>query len=236
MKHLNAVFTLLLDSPSLNPAKILNRPIRMFFLFLSSIMLSGCGRLGTIPYSPSTTPEAWLNTHPHVKLSLGALEFILMEPTSSFLVYSLGVLAVVVGLHFLRIRENHRSRLWWGIALLLWGIGALLAGTSYQAFSYEIKCAGRDACSWTSWWEVCYLLFTVASVNAMMMGVRHSSAGDVMKKALSVYAVMNTALYSVALPGRGLHSEQAHGILRAHGLIFRAELCRLFCHQLDTVP
>ena len=202
MKRFNAVFTLLLDGPSLTPVKILGRPKSLFLCFFSSLVTSGCGRLGTIPYSPTTTPGAWLNAHPHVKLSLGALEFMLMEPTSSFLVYSLGVLAVVVGVYFLRIRENHRSRLWWGIALLLWGIGALLAGTSYQAFSYEIKCAGRDVCSWTSWWEVYYLLFTVASVNAMMMGVRHSSAGGVMKKALPVYAVMNTALYSaVCLAG-----------------------------------
>ena len=119
-----------------------------------------------------------------------------MEPTSSLLVYLLGLVAIVVGFYFLRIRDNHQSRLWWGIALLLWGIGALLGGTDYQALSYELKCAGKKVCSYISWVEIYYYLISIASINAMVIAVAYSSAGKVMARTLPAYAAMNTALYS----------------------------------------
>jgi hypothetical protein len=163
---------------------------------LSVLPLLARGRLATIPYSPERTPETWLEKHPHVNVSLGSWGFVLTEPSSSLLVYSLGFLAIVLGFYFFRIRDNHQSRLWWGIALMLWGIGALLGGTDYQALSYELKCAGKEACSYVSWVEIYYYLASIASVNAMVLAVAHSSAGNVMRRVLPVYAVANAALYS----------------------------------------
>ena len=168
----------------------------LFSIPLSVIPLFRWNRLDTIPYSPETTPQAWLDNHPHVNVSLGSWGFVLTEPTSTLLVYSLGLLAIVLGLYFLRIRDNHQSRLWWGIALLLWGIGALLGGTDYQALSYELKCAGKEVCSYISWVEIYYYLVSIASISAMVIAVAHSSAGNAMRRVLSVYAATNAALYS----------------------------------------
>ena len=163
---------------------------------LSVIPLCRWSRLDTVPYSPETTPGAWLDNRPHVDVSLGSWEFVLTEPISTLLVYALGLLAIAVGLYFLRIRDSHQSRLWWGISLLLWGVGALLGGTDYQALSYELKCAGKEVCSYISWVEIYYYLASIASVNAMVVAVAHSSAGNVMRRVLPVYAAVNVALYS----------------------------------------
>jgi len=174
------------------------KPAKHHLLCLLSLMiLAGCSRLGTIPYFPETSPEKWLNTHPHIHVSLGSLDFLLMEPTSTFLVYFLGFLAMIIGGYFLRIRGNYKSRLWWGIALLLWGIGALLGGTDYQALSYELKCAGKDVCSHISWVEIYYSMVSIASINAMVMAVACSSAKGATKKLLAAYALVNTAVYFV---------------------------------------
>lgn len=196
MKYFNALFTFLPTNSAFSIKKIFKSPKHHLFWFLSLMTLSGCSRLGTITYSPETTPEAWLNTHPHTHISLGSLNFVFMEPTSTFLVYLLGFLAMIIGVYFLRIRGNYKSRLWWGIALLLWGIGAILGGTDYQSLSYELKCVGKEVCSYISWVEIYYYLVSIVSINAMVMAVAHSSAEGVMKRALPIYAAVNTVVYS----------------------------------------
>jgi hypothetical protein len=162
-------------------------------------LLTACGRLDTLPYDPPQTPASWLVIQPYAELHLGAQTVIFVQPSTSAIVYFLGLLTIGVGLYFLRIRSGQQSRLWWGIALLLWGLGALLAGTSYEAFSYAIKCAGREACLWTSWWEIAYLLVTVWSVDAMLMAVAYSSTTGSLRKGLSIYALANTAVYFILL-------------------------------------
>ncbi len=163
------------------------------------LFLSACGRLNTIPYNPLQTPTTWLQIQPFLNIKLGANEIVLVQPSTTTIVYLLGILTIVSGLYFLKIRAHQQSRLWWGIALLLWGVGALLAGTSYEAFSYAIKCAGREACLWTSWWEIGYLLFTVWSVDAMTMAMAQSSTFGRLRKVLSAYALGNAVIYLILI-------------------------------------
>lgn len=157
---------------------------------------AGCGRLDSIPYRPPQTPDSWLRLQPFTDLTIGSHHLVLVQPSSTVFVYLLGLLAAGIGLTCLRGREQHPAMRWWGIALLLWGLGALLAGTSYQAFSYEIKCAGRAFCSWTSWWEVTYLVLSVASVSAVMVAVAHACTTGRWRRALSRYALVMLALYA----------------------------------------
>lgn len=133
---------------------------------------------------------------------IASQDILIIQPSTTIIVYLLGVLAIGAGLYFLRIRDNHLSRLWWGIALLLWGFGALLAGTSYEAFSYQLKCAGREVCIWTSWWEVTYLVLSVASLDATLIAGAYACTAGKLRKALMIYAVINVVLYtSITLTG-----------------------------------
>jgi len=154
-------------------------------------------RLKSIKYTdPELTPENWSAVQPCKKVRILSKDMVLTQPTSTFLVYALGIQTIIVGLYFLCIQDGELSRQWWGISLLLWGIGALLAGTSYQAFAYEIKCSGRQSCSWSSWWEVIYLMFQQVSMNAMLVAVLYSCTDEgVMRTVLLTYALLSSIVY-----------------------------------------
>jgi hypothetical protein len=180
--------------------------MKRFFSLFSALgilpLLAGCGRLATIPMSPETSPEQWLATHPHLNIEIFSRALVLAKPSSSAIVYFLALVTLAAGFVFLRGREDQKSKTWWGIALLLWGIGTVLAGTSYQAFAWEIKCAGQETCSWTSWFEVLYMIFEVASVNAMVYAVAWSTLNERHRAWVRVYVLANTGIYLVvALAG-----------------------------------
>ena len=85
------------------------------------------------------------------------------------------------------------------MALLLWGAGALLAGTSYEGLSYHLKCAGREVCLWTTWWELGYLILSAASINAMLLAQAYAGAQGRGRRVMSGYALAHTTLYAGAV-------------------------------------
>ena len=175
------------------------RKIIPFLLAVTGLLLAGCSSLAEIPYSPEQTAETWLEMQPYAELEFAAGSVVLVQPSTTAIVYLLGVITIGAGVYFLRIRGAERSRLWWGIALLLWGAGALFAGSSYEAFSYQLKCVGREVCTWTHWMEIVYLVLSVASVDAMLAAVAYSSASGKGRKRLLAYAAANLAMYLVVV-------------------------------------
>jgi hypothetical protein len=159
---------------------------------------SAFSRLKSIRYAdPQLTPDNWCEFQPCTTIKLASKGIILTQPSSTFFVYLLGILTIGVGLSFVRLRGDELSRLWWGISLLLWGIGVLLAGTSYQAFGYHIKCAGQETCSWTSWWEVVYLVFQQVSVDALLVAIAYSCTEGTVHTLLLGVALLSAVVYTI---------------------------------------
>ena len=146
---------------------------------------------------PQLTPENWCECQPCVTIKLASKDVVLTQPSSILFVYLLGILTIGVGLSFWWLRGDQVSRLWWAISLLLWGIGALLAGTSYQAFGYQIKCTGQETCAWTSWWEVVYLMLQQVSMDALLVAIAYSCTKGTLQMALLGYALLIAAAYVI---------------------------------------
>jgi hypothetical protein len=171
----------------------MNQP---FLFAVTTAISSAFNRLKSIRCTdPKLTPENWCEFQPCVTIKLASKDVILTQPSSTFFVYFLGILTIGVGLYFWWLRGDQVSRLWWGISLLLWGIGALLAGTSYQAFGYQIKCAGREICAWTSWWEVIYLMIQQVSMDALLVAIAYSCTKGMLQTVLLGYALLSAAVY-----------------------------------------
>ena len=161
---------------------------RFLFPIIGLLAASGCGRLETIPYSPSMTPDTWCALHHCVTVNIGPLNFVLTTPSSSAIVFLLGLVTLGAALYFFRIREGNRSRLWWGIGLLIWSAATFCAGVSYQAFGYEIKCAGREVCRWTSWWEVTYLILMIPTLSSLLIAEAFSCFAPAKRRVLFIIA------------------------------------------------
>ena len=165
-----------------------------FVFLLVLIILLYCNQLDTLLIFPAVTPEEWCVSQPCIEIDFFSIKIMLVQPSSTFFVYLLGFITIAIGIYLIKIKKNQKFISWWGIALLLWGIGAILAGTSYQALSYEIKCTGRAFCIWTSLWEIFYLIFSVGSVNAMLMA---QAQRDKWEKIMSGYAPANFVAYII---------------------------------------
>ena len=173
-------------------------------------------------FEPPTTAEQWCEIQPCFEI--GGVTF--TQPLGSVLVYLLALLWIAGGVYFWRIRDRQRSREWMALALVLGGIGAGLAGTSYQFLGYELKCAGRDLCLWTNWFEVAYMKLQAASGAAMLIAVAYACTTGTLRLWLVIYAVANTVVYiALATYGaltetRALISFELLMVFAAPGLLF----------------
>jgi uncharacterized membrane protein len=151
----------------------------------------------TLLLTPLTQPDQFLAGMPHVTLSLFGWHPVLIQPSSTILVYLLGLLMVALGIYFLAAQKEQKSRKYWGIGLILWGISAIAAGTSYQAFGYELKCRGRELCLFTDNFELVYMLLTAYSINFLVAATGYTSLGAVGRKRIIRFAIIDSIAYSL---------------------------------------
>lgn len=155
-------------------------------------------RLETLPHSDPTLDEArWQEIQPCRRYQFGSKSVFITQPSSSFWVYLLGILTTLIGGYFLVIAEGQMSRHLWGWSLILWGLGAIIAGTSYQAFGFQLKCQGRPNAIWTSWWEVIYLIFQQVSMNVMLVAVAYSNTSGWLLDLLTLIAIGLSIFYTL---------------------------------------
>jgi hypothetical protein len=154
---------------------------------------------GQLLMTPLISPEKFLSSMPHISISLFGNEKVLIQPSSTFFVYFLGFFMILIGVYFFITRNGKKSRKYWGIGIILWGISAIVAGTSYQAFGYELKCAGRDYCLYTSNFELVYMLLTAYCINFLVASTGYTSVGQVGQKRLLRFALIDSIVYSIYL-------------------------------------
>ncbi len=201
-------------------AKIFNRKLYHLIL-LSASFLSSC-KLDQLVYEPQTTPEAWNTIRPFVELG----GIVLNEPLGSFLVFLLAFLWILSGFYFLQKQNNQSSRKWFGIALILGGVGAAQAGISYQAFSYLLKCKGYDFCRLTNGFEVGYSVTQAISVSAMLSSVAIACTVGSLRKTIIGYCILNAVVYivftivGITQPNKTLLSFEVLMLFAVPGLLF----------------
>jgi hypothetical protein len=178
---------------------IKNPFLRKFFLLwvVLTLSLTSCSRLEQL--QSDNTPQQWLASHSHIVVKTGPFDFVFAEPSSTILVYGLGLVLLWAAWRFSVHKKDSRSGKLWALGLFVWAISTFSAGTSYQAFSYEIKCAGNDLCNWTSWWEIWYMALYVLSMGIIAAAVAFSSLTRQARKPFLIYLMLITLVYEVVL-------------------------------------
>lgn len=153
----------------------------LLFIFLPSNIL----------VEPNITPLDYLSGIPHALLFN---KWIIIVPSSTIIVYILGIQIIILGYLFIKDKKTL-----WGVSLLFWGLGTLLAGTSYQGLGYVLKCEGNEFCDFTSWFELSYLFTTALSIFVMALAFSYDFISKEKQKPLVTYAKSAIVVYTVLL-------------------------------------
>lgn len=141
--------------------------------------------------NPLITPENYLATKPYIELFN---RWIIIVPSSSLIVFILGVQILILSLFLIKVKQKL-----WGVSLLFWGVGTILAGMSYQTFGYELKCSGQTYCLFTSWFELAYLFTTAISISLMTFAFAHTFTKNKTNIYLIGYGKIALVVYTIIL-------------------------------------
>jgi len=165
------------------------------FLVIVILLITFFANFDGMKAVPFITGEEFLSSQPYITIG----DIVLTQPSSTVIVYILGIFIILLGIRFLKKKQDYISRKWWGISMIFWGIGAILAGTSYQAFGYQLKCVGVEYCNFTDWWEIMYLLLTAVSIGMLAIAMSHCVASGKTRKIMKMIAYISVPLYALIL-------------------------------------
>lgn len=143
--------------------------------------------------TPSLTAIEYLALKPYITIG----NMIIIVPSSTIIVYLLGIITIYVGIKLSKLEVSYKK--YWGISLILWGIGTILAGTSYQGLGYELKCSGQTFCLFTSWFELSYLYITALSIAFMAYAVAKKSLNSKYIDTYLTIIVIGFIFYTLSL-------------------------------------
>lgn len=169
--------------------KNLNKNALLMSLFSLGgfVVFSLFSRVDQIELLPPIDFVTYLESMPYHYIA--SLNVYFQQPFSSYLVFALGFVIIYIGVVYLK----HKSFIahWLGINFIFWGLGALVAGISYQAFGAHLKCELYASCRFTHGVELFYMSLTVISINAMLIAYSRFHTNPIMIK------LQNVALISV---------------------------------------
>jgi hypothetical protein len=164
----------------------------LIYTGVSFFIFTTFGKVGTLFMVPSISTQAYLDQWP--SFTIGNL--IIQQPSSSIIILILAILTIALGIHYFTSKKS-RFAFWLGINFIFWGLGAFLAGLSYQAFGYYLKCTGLTHCLFTDWVELLYMTVTVISINAILMAYASLMKSYKLALLLKKIALISVATYTI---------------------------------------
>jgi len=167
--------------------------IAVFFITLFSfVIFFQFSNIHTLILLPEHIAETFLNQSPYINFA----NLIIQQPSSTILILLLAIITILLGIEYIYYRKDKFS-VWLGINFIFWGIGAFLAGLSYQAFGYYLKCVGYEYCTFTNWVELLYMSFTVLSINALLISYVYIIDSTKLQSFLRNFSLGSVLVYSV---------------------------------------
>jgi hypothetical protein len=166
--------------------------IVLVFSMISFIVSFQFSQIDRLLIQPQINGEMFLSQYPNININ----NLIIQQPTSTFIIFLLTLITLGLGLYYFK-NKNNKFSLWLGINFVFWGLGAFLAGLSYQAFGYYLKCTSLDYCTFTNWVELLYMTFTVISINALLVAYSYLVNNKKVQDKLQNYAIISVVLYAL---------------------------------------